>query len=208
MAVFLGYNERMIVTLTDTSREDIISRAVAILRDGGIIAYPTETFYGLGARYDDPRALDRLYALKKRPAVMAMPLIIGSEDQLNLLAASVSDSARALMRRFWPGPLTLIFTAASGLTGPVIAGGRVAVRIPGPSFALDLARVAPFPITATSANISSRPPADTAAMVEDYFNGLLDLVVDGGRAPGGLPSTIADVSAGGAVVLRPGAVTL
>jgi tRNA A37 threonylcarbamoyladenosine synthetase subunit TsaC/SUA5/YrdC len=68
--------------------------------------------------------------------------------------------------------------------------------------------VAPFPITATSANISSRPPADTVAMVEDYFNGLLDLVVDGGRAPGGLPSTIIDVSAGGAVVLRPGAVTL
>lgn len=198
----------MIVTLSAASRDPILARAVSLLGHGGVIAYPTETFYGLGARYDDARALDRLCALKKRPTGKAMPLIIGDEEQLALLTEHVSDTARSLMKRFWPGPLTLIFSATPALTGPVVAGGKVAVRIPGPSFALDLARAAGFPVTATSANVSSRPPADTAAMVADYFDGHLDLIVDGGKTAGGFPSTIADVSAGGAMVLRQGAVTL
>jgi L-threonylcarbamoyladenylate synthase len=184
-----------------------VDKASRTLTRGGIVAYPTETFYGLGVKYDDHAALKRLYALKKRPREKAMPLIIGGEGMLNLLVSSIPVEAERLIQRFWPGPLTLVMKARAGLSEFLTANtGKVAVRMPGQSFALDLARALSFPVTATSANISSEPPAENVGAVIAYFTDALDLVVDCGETPGGAPSTIVDVTGGDIEIVRPGRV--
>ena len=186
--------------------EEAIMQCCAALRRGEIIAFPTETFYGLGAKFDNPASLERLAALKSRPMGKAMPLIIGRKEQLSLIASSVSPAAELLMQAFWPGPLTLILPAKETVSRSITAGtGTVAVRVPGRSFALTLARALDFPITATSANISSRPPASCAEEVVDYFDAEIDIVVDGGISPGSLPSTIIDVTGSRPFVVRQGA---
>jgi len=176
------------------------------MTNGGTIGYPTETMYGLGAKYDDENALKRLYGLKQRPLEKTVPIIIGSVQQLSLLAEFVNSTAADLISRFWPGPLTLIFHARSGLNRYITSNRKVAVRIPGASFALDLVRAACFPITATSANISGLPPARNTAMIADYFADSLDLIVDGGESPTAVPSTLVDVTDDTPVVIREGAI--
>lgn len=181
--------------------------AIRILGKGGIIAYPTETFYALGVKFDLLGSLGNLYEIKKRPREKALPLIIGKRAMLGLVADPVSKQTLSLMDRFWPGPLTLILAAKENLSEYLTAGTHtVAVRIPGRSFALDLARAVDFPITATSANISGMPPAQDAATVVQYFGNAIDLVIDGGRTPGGNPSTIADVTGKDFQILREGAI--
>jgi L-threonylcarbamoyladenylate synthase len=199
------YNGKMII---GQDARDAVATAVGALERGGVIAYPTETFYGLGVRYDDAAALQRLYALKRRPQEMALPLIIGSPELLPLLTDCVSDTAARLMRLFWPGPLTILFPARSTLSEYIVAGGTVAVRMPGESFALALARAASFPFTATSANTSGAPPARTAAEVLETFGEQLDLIVDINETKGGLPSTIVDPAGAVIKVVREGALPL
>jgi L-threonylcarbamoyladenylate synthase len=184
----------MIIKLTDENLGEVINKSIAVLKNGGIIAYPTETFYGLGAKYDMDSALKRLYEIKKRPQEKAMPLIIGSTEELSLITDSVTSAARELMDKFWPGPLTILFHARSGLSEYITSKNKVAVRIPGESFALRLAKAAGFPITSTSANISGMPPANSASIVLDYFNDIIDLIIDGGKTKGGLSSTIVDIT--------------
>lgn len=179
-----------------------------ILRQGGIIAYPTETFYGLGAKYDIEPALQRLYDIKKRPVKMAMPVIIGDIEQLAMLTEGIPDKAGALISKFWPGPLTLLFEARSGLSDFIAIENKVAVRMPGESFALRLARASGFPITATSANISGKPPGENIRMVMNYFNDALDLIIDGGELKSILPSTIVDATGPELRVLRQGLVDI
>jgi L-threonylcarbamoyladenylate synthase len=187
--------------------------AISVLRSGGIVAYPTETFYGLGAGFDTSDSLKRLYDLKRRPQEKAMPLIIGKTESLRLIVSptwleNIPSAAKLLMEKFWPGPLTLLMPAKKGLPQYISAGtGRIAVRIPGCSFALELAKKAGVPITATSANPSGMPAAESADKVIGYFDGNIDLLVDGGMTPGGLPSTIIDVSGGGAEVVREGIIS-
>jgi L-threonylcarbamoyladenylate synthase len=187
--------------------ENTLREATAAILKGGIIAYPTETVYGLGARYDDERALDRLYHLKKRPADKTMPLIIGTVADLDFMVEYVTDAARALISRYWPGPLTLVFRAKSGLSGFITSNSNIALRIPGESFALDLVRAVGIPITSTSANISGLPPARSAAMATGYFGPGLDLVVDGGESPANKPSAIVDVTQDEFRILREGSIT-
>lgn len=201
----LMYNLCMHLKLTRDNLREALDRSLSVLEEGGVVAYPTETFYGLGVKYDLEQALHNLYTLKRRPRDKAMPLIIGSAEQLPLLTDSVSAAARELIRRFWPGPLTIIFEARRGLPEYIVSGGRVAVRVPGESFALELARASRFPITATSANISGMPPADTARLVLDYFGDGVDIVVDAGKTKGLLPSTIVDAAGEELKVLRHGA---
>jgi len=203
----------MYIRLNRDNTDKAISEAIGVLRGGGLIAYPTETFYGLGVKFDMGDSLKRLYELKRRPEEKAMPLIIGETGLLSSIVSrewlrDIPPLAKTLMARFWPGPLTLLLPAREGLPGYLTAWtGMVAVRIPGESFALQLARRAGFPITATSANPSGMPPADSAEMVEGYFGGSIDLLVDGGKTPGGLPSTIVDLSGGRIRVVREGAVS-
>lgn len=195
------------IVLSKTNRESILKQAVEALKKGSILAYPTETFYGLGVKFDIEDSLKKLYEVKQRPKDKAMPLIIGKKGLLPLIAESANPNTLFLMERFWPGPLTLIFNAKGNISSYITAGtGRVAVRIPGESFALYLAKRANFPITATSANPSGMPPAKDAEAVMNYFGDKPDLLIDGGPMRGGLPSTIVDVTGEEIKILREGAI--
>ena len=197
----------MLIKITEDNRKEILRKAIEILNDGGIVAYPTETFYGLGVKFDKENSLKKLFELKKRQEEKPMPLIIGSRASLSMIAASVNEIAESLMDKFWPGPLTLILEAKKGLSPYLTADtGRIAVRIPGESAALYLVREAGFPITATSANPSGMPPAEDADAVIRYFGEKIDMVIDGGRTAGGLPSTIVDAAGESIKIVREGVI--
>ena len=152
----------MILKLTDKNIDEVISAAISILKNGGIIAYPTETFYGLGAKYDIDSALKRLYEIKQRPGEKAIPLIIGDIEQLSLLADSINASAKKLINRFWPGPLTILLHSRAGLSEYIVSENKVAVRIPGESSALKLAKGLGVPLYVKKGNISGISPVDNA----------------------------------------------
>jgi L-threonylcarbamoyladenylate synthase len=197
----------VLLKVTVTNLREVLKTAVETLKTGGIVAYPTETFYGLGVKFDLEQSLKRLYEIKQRPKDKAMPLIIGEKRLLASIASSINSAAESLIDGFWPGPLTLLVPAGENISEWLTAGTRnIAVRVPGESFALELARHAGFPITSTSANISGFPPARDAATVRKYFSDDIDLIVDGGEAPGGLPSTIVDTTGNGMRIVREGAI--
>ncbi len=199
----------VILSFTENTSERVIAESLKILKNGGIIAYPTESFYALGVLATDETAVKRLYELKKRPAEKAMPIIVGDMETLKSTVRDIPLQAEDLMKSFWPGPLTIIFKTQSNLPVLLTAGkNKVAVRIPGNRVALDLARAAKLPITATSANPSSRPPAKKSDEVINYFGDNIDLVIDAGEAPGGKPSTIIDVATTPPKILREGSVVL
>ncbi len=191
--------------LSKNSRDEVLQKVIEVLEIGGVVAFPTETFYGLGVRYDNEDALKRLYEIKKRPHDKAIPLIVGSIQEVYMVAAEVPELALKLMRKYWPGPLSIVLKAKEGLSEYITAGtGKVAVRVPGESFALDMVRRAGFPITATSANPSGSPPADTPQEVMKYFAEELDLIIDGGRTFGHEPSTMVEVVDNNIKLLRRG----
>jgi len=194
--------------ISETNMEQVLRHAVDALKNGSIIAYPTETFYGLGTKFDMEDSLKRLYDIKQRPKEKPMPLIIGNNKLLSVVAVNVNQIALSFIEKFWPGPLTLILPAKKNLSEYITAGtGKVAVRIPGESFALSLAKTADFPISATSANLSGMPPAQDTEAVIRYFGDKIDLIFDSGSSTGGLPSTIVDVIGDEINILREGAIS-
>jgi L-threonylcarbamoyladenylate synthase len=197
----------LLLHFTERNADSIFARSSEILKSSGIIAYPTESFYALGVLAMDENAINKLFALKQRPADKPLPIIIGDMDALASIVKHVPAQAEKLIERFWPGPLTLIFDARDSVPSLLTGGrGKVAVRIPGESIALHLARMLKLPVTSTSANPSGEPPARGAASVVNYFKVSIDLVIDGGEAPGGRPSTIVDVTVTPPKVLREGSV--
>jgi L-threonylcarbamoyladenylate synthase len=189
-------------------REDLVERVAALLEDGGVAAFPTDTVYGLGCSGENDRALSRLRELKggrKSPFIV----LIGDQKWLDGLAREVTPLARKLIEGHWPGALTLVLDAAPGVNeGIKSAEGTVAVRLPGSRFCLALCRALNEPIASTSANRAGGLPALNCGEVLSAFEGALDLVVDGGPAPTGLPSTLVDARGERPVVLRSGAVSL
>jgi L-threonylcarbamoyladenylate synthase len=183
-----------------------VTIAAAVLRRGGLVAYPTETFYGLGALASLPAALERLAAAKLRPEGKALPLVAADEATAFSLWREVPGDARILARTFWPGPLTLVAPAAPGVPGPVTSEGTVAVRIPGGALARELCRHAGGAVVSTSANPSGGPPPVEAEALDPGLLDRIDLVLDGGRTPGGLPSTVVELSGDGPRLVRAGAV--
>jgi L-threonylcarbamoyladenylate synthase len=183
--------------------ENVVGGAIAVLATGGIVAYPTETFYALAVDPRNPAARERLYELKGRPADKSLSMILSGIDQLEALAEALSSEERLLVKKFWPGPLTLVVAAKPG-TSPAAPDDTIAVRVSGLPLARSLARALGSPITATSANRSGSTPATTVAGVERYFAGEIDLILDGGACPGGLPSTIVDARKGEPRLLRQG----
>ncbi len=199
----------LILIDTDENTGKLVSTSRDVLSAGGIVAYPTESYYALGVLATDLSAVERLFALKGRPADKPLPVIVGNMDVLNTVVKDVPGRALDLMNRFWPGALTLIFEANESIPDLLTGGtGRVAVRIPGESAALSLAKALLLPITATSANPSSKQPADNTDMVINYFRDKLDFVIDSGKLPGGKPSTIVDITVIPPKILREGRVLL
>jgi len=195
-----------LLTSADEPDVEAIARAAAVIRRGGVVAYPTDTLYGLAADPTSPLAVSRLFALKGRPASSAIPLIAADELQVASWAGQLSETAHALARQWWPGPLSLVLPALPGLCEQLLAGGdSVAVRVPAHPVAVALARAVGRPITATSANPSGAPPTARPDELAALLPGL-DAVLDAGPAPGGPPSTIVDVTTGVARLVRAGAV--
>jgi len=188
--------------------QDVITAAARILRQGGLVAFPTETVYGLGANALDSRAVKRIFIAKGRPA--DNPLIVHVSDlkQAAAVTAGLSPLAEKLAGAFWPGPLTLVLPKAKAVPQEVTAGlDTVAVRMPDHQVALALIRVAGLPVAAPSANISGRPSPTTGDHVRQDLEGRVEIILDAGPTPQGLESTILDLSTDVPVVLRPGGVT-
>ncbi len=176
------------------------------LRAGAVLAYPTETFYGLGANAFDPVACGRILELKGREVGKALPIIVADIGQLDLIADELPRAVAPLAERFWPGPLTLVLPVRSGLPGALAGLTTVAVRVSGLVLAREMARLGGFPLTSTSANRSGGFPARTADEVEAVLGEGLDLTLDGGPTLGGNPSTIVDLSCPEPRLLRHGAI--
>lgn len=179
--------------------------AIEIFMAGGIIAYPTETFYGLCVNPYNAEAVQALYRLKGRPSSSPMPLIIGGISMIRFVAKELPPQAIKLMKRFWPGPLTIVLKAADALPVSVTAGtGTVGVRLPGCPRARRFSNILGFPITSTSANPSGEKPPVTAEEVASYFNGSISLIIDGGRLKGTKGSTIVDATGDALKLIREG----
>jgi L-threonylcarbamoyladenylate synthase len=186
---------------------DVIARVVDTLRRGGIAGIPTDTLYGLAANPFDSRAVTRLFHLKGRTADQAIPLIAASRDQVGTQLGPLNAAAARLVGRYWPGPLTILMSAPERLAPEVSAGtGRVGVRVPDHLVARALCEAFGTPLTATSANLSGRPPSNDPDEVTRELAGLVDVMLDAGRSPGGPPSTVVDVTGADPVLVRAGAI--
>lgn len=193
----------------DQPDREMIRRAAGVLRGGGLVAFPTETVYGLGAHALDPVAVRRIFAAKGRPANDPLIVHVASFDRLAPLVSRLPDVAAVLARSFWPGPLTLVLPRARVVPDEVTAGlDTVAVRIPAHPVALALLEEAAIPVAAPSANLFSRPSPTRARHVLEDLDGRIDLLIDGGPTTVGVESTVLDLSGVLPAILRPGAVTL
>jgi L-threonylcarbamoyladenylate synthase len=183
-----------------------VAEAATALRQGRIVVYPTETFYGLGALAADGAAVARLGAAKLRPEGKPLPLVAADAEAAFATWDEVPAAARVLAASFWPGPLTLVARAAPGLPAAVTLGEGVAVRVPGSVIARELCRLAGGPVISTSANPSGGPPPASPDALDPGLLARVDLVLDGGPTPGGLPSTVVALEGDGARLVRAGAV--
>ncbi len=186
-----------------------VESGISILKRGGIVAFPTDTIYGLGASSVIESAVRRVYQVKRRPLEMAFPLLLARFSQISEVAVEVPPVAWLLADKFLPGALTMVLRKSSSVSDIVTAGGQtVAIRIPAHPVPVALSEGLGVPILGTSANVSGQPSAMTAGEVKAQFGDQLDLVIDGGRTPGGRESTIVDVSGETPMVLRLGAIGL
>ena len=188
--------------------QEQIERGVSILKQGGLVAFPTDTVYGLGAGANLYRAVERIYQVKGRPQNRALPLLLADTSQISEVAEPISQVAWLLVHNFLPGALTLVLPKSNSVPDIITAGGKtVAVRIPAHPVPVALAQGLGSPIVGTSANLSGKPSALTAEEVYSQFADKIDLVIDGGRCPGGTESTIVDVTGETPLVLREGAIS-
>ena len=183
----------------------LLKQAVGILRDGGLVAYPTDTVYGLAALPTDERAVRRLFEAKKRELDKAVPLLIASPGDLASVAGEVPEVARKLIDAFWPGALTLVLRKAERFRSLAV-GETVAVRVPDHPVPRELARLLGAPITGTSANVSGGAEALSANEVRVQLGDAVDLIIEGGRCPGGRPSTVVDCTSRVPRIVRAGAI--
>jgi L-threonylcarbamoyladenylate synthase len=189
------------------SSTETIPRALAVLIAGGLIAFPTDTVYGVGALAFDGKAIETLYVAKDRPVEKAIPILISNADDLDKVAIHIPGAAYKLATRFWPGPLTILVPKHPNLPDSVSATATVGVRVPDHETARVLLRAA-GPMAVTSANISGSQNPVTAAEVFEQLSGRIPLILDGGRTPGGVPSTLVDCTSPEIQILREGPIAL
>ena len=189
------------------SSGDAIPNALEILKAGRLVAFPTDTVYGVGVLAFDDKAVESIYAAKDRPMEKAIPVLVSDSEDLDKVAVSIPHSARKLASRFWPGPLTILVPKRADLPESVSATSTVGVRVPDHEVARALLRAA-GPMAVTSANISGRESPVTAEEVYEQLGGRIDLIIDGGKTPGGVPSTLVDCTSAELKVLREGPISL
>ncbi|MBI3292402.1 MAG: threonylcarbamoyl-AMP synthase [Elusimicrobia bacterium] len=183
-----------------------VQAAVECLRRGGVVVFPTDTVYGLAARAFDREAVRRIYQLKGRRWTKPLVYFVSSAEQMSSFVEPLSEPVRRLIKRYWPGPLTLIFTASPA--GRLLTGGRttLGVRVPNHPSALALLQALGEPLATTSANRSGEPAANRGSQAVRLFRGLVDLILDGGTTPLQRESTVLDVTTTPWLVVREGAI--
>lgn len=188
--------------------ESAIDTAAQVLASGGLVVFPTDTVYGVGAAIDRPDAVERLYVAKGRPLDRAIPVLVSGEAAVERLAFDIDDAARLLMRHFWPGPLTIVVPAAEWLPKEIVRDtGSVGVRMPDHPVAQQVILRSGGALATTSANRSGEPESCDATDAERQIGDRVDLIVDGGGTPGGVPSTVVRVEPDGTwTILRDGAI--
>ena len=189
------------------SASGAIARAWEVLRAGGLVAFPTDTVYGVGALAFDGEAVESIYAAKDRPVEKAIPVLLGDAVDMGKVAIDIPEAALRLAARFWPGPLTILVPKRLDLPEAVSATSTVGVRVPDHAVARSLLRAA-GPMAVTSANISGAQSPVTAQEVFAQLGGRIPLILDGGKTPGGVPSTLVDCTAPELRVLRKGPIAL
>jgi L-threonylcarbamoyladenylate synthase len=181
-----------------------IKKGVEILRNGGVIAFPTDTVYGLGADAFNPTAVETVYEIKNRPRYRQFPLLIADVRQLDTLAEPIPEIAWFLAGRFWPGGLTLVLSRKNSVPAHLASEPTIALRIPNHPVSQALIQDLGNPLIGTSANISGQPAALSAEEVEKQFGEEIDLIINGGKCPGGKESTIVDITHEPPIILRQG----
>jgi L-threonylcarbamoyladenylate synthase len=194
-------------TTNSTSIQEQVEKGVSILKKGGVVAFPTDTVYGLGASMGIDSAVEKVYRLKERPRNMALPLLLADLSQLETVASSIPASARLLADKFWPGPLTLVLFKSDAVSDIVSGGSQtIAVRIPDHPIPTSLARGIGTAIVGTSANLSGQPSALTIEEVRNQLGNKIDFIIEG-DCPGGIESTVVDLSGETPVIQRQGAIS-
>jgi Sua5/YciO/YrdC/YwlC family protein len=192
-----------------TEIEQQIKQAVAILKNGGVVAYPTDTVYGLGACMTDIKAVDRIFQVKGRPKGMALPVLIADLKQIEEIVTEFTPAAKRLAEEFLPGALTIILPKSADVPDIITGGGKtIAFRIPNHPVPLALVKGLGKPIVGTSANLSGQPSALTADEVRKQIGDKIDMVIDGGKCPGGIESTVIDLSGEKPIIRRQGAIPI
>lgn len=189
------------------SGPDAISCALEVLKGGGLVAFPTDTVYGVGALAFDAIAVESIYSAKNRPVEKAIPILLGGPEDLDKVTADIPPIAAKLAARFWPGALTLVVSKHPKLPDVISSAPTIGVRVPDHPVARLLLRAA-GPMAVTSANISGEASPQTAEEVNRQLNGRIPLILNGGESPGGVPSTVVNCLGTEPVILREGPVTL
>lgn len=190
------------------TKADNLSAAVAALGRGDVIVFPTETLYGLGADALNFTAVEKVFQLKGRDPNNPFAVLVSDRSMLNSLVANIPPLAEKLMERFWPGPLTLVLAARTDIPPPLVnSTGAIGVRISSQPIASEIVRMLGRPLTATSANPSGQPPAQTLAQARDYFSGKLKIFIDGGALTSKTGSTVAAVAGNKIKIIRAGEIS-
>lgn len=185
-----------------------LNSATRILRNGGIIAFPTDTIYGIGSDIYDKAAVSRIFSIKSRPSGLPLPVLISNLAQVESLTDQISPLALSLMQRFWPGGLTIIFNKSPYFDSPLLAGQKkIGIRMPAHPVPLWLINELGSPIVGTSANLHNREATLTAEEVRQQLGSKLDFIIDGGKCQGGIESTILDITCNPPRISRPGIIS-
>lgn len=191
--------------LLNSDASEVIERALVILNSGGVISIATDTVYGIASKFDNISGIEKLYEIKKRQKSKAIAVLIGDTAQLDLVAKNINHKARLLADEFWPGGLTLIVERNPNLPAILSSTDTIGVRMPDHDHTRNLI-IKSGPLATTSANYSGEPELTTGGDVFNKFNGKIDLVLDSGKSPGGVPSTVLDCTQNPPVILREGAI--
>jgi L-threonylcarbamoyladenylate synthase len=192
--------------ILSAASSEVITHALEILRGGGLVAFPTDTVYGVGALAFDGKAVEAIYTAKDRSPEKAIPVLIGDMDDLDKIAMDVPNLVQMLASRFWPGPLTILVPKKPDLPEAISSTSTVGVRVPDHEAARALLRAA-GPMAVTSANLSGQASPITAEEVFAQLGGRIELIIDGGKTPGGVPSTLVDCTGDEIKILREGPIT-
>jgi len=189
----------------DNQNKSLLKRAAEVINQGGVIAFPTETVYALGADAMNEQAVKRVFRLKKRMSGKPVAIFLQKPEELKRFVKKMTPPASELIKKFWPGPLTLIFKSKSVQLNYLVGKeGKLGVRVSSSKFVQAFLKETKTPLTATSANLSGKPEPISADQILAHFKGKIDLVIDGGRSESAIPSSVVDVSGKMPILLREG----